>query len=52
MTVAAELDFDEKECLFPPDQPTAIARAHSSIDVPVAEPTEHGAFVGLYYYDH
>jgi len=49
--VAAELDFDDKDYLFPPDQPTAIARAHSSIDVPVAEPTENSALIGLYYPD-
>ena len=47
--VAAELDFDDKDYLFPPGQPTAIARAHNSIDVPVAEPTENSALVGLYF---
>eukprot|EP01035_Chromulina_nebulosa_P021399 gene21399-27722_t len=47
--VAAELDFDEKEYLFPPEQPTAIARAHTSIDVPVAEPTENSALIGIYF---
>lgn len=44
--VTAELfdDMDmeavEKDFLFPPDQPTAIARTHTNIDVVVAEPTE------------
>lgn len=47
--VAAEVDFDDKELGIPPDQPTAIARAHSTIDVPVAEPTENSALIGLYY---
>jgi len=42
---AADLDYDDKDDLFPPDQPTAIARPHNSIEVPVAEPTEHSALV-------
>lgn len=49
--VAAELDFEDKDYLFPPDQPTAIAREHQSIDVPVAEPTENSALVGMYFPD-
>ena len=48
--VAADLNFDDKDYLFPPDQPTAIARAHNSIDVPVAEPTEHAALLGATYF--
>ena len=47
--VAADIDFSDKDYLFPPDQPTAIARAHNNIDVPVAEPTEHSALVGAYF---
>lgn len=46
--VAAEIDGGDKDFMFPPDQPTAIARNHSSIDVPVAEPTEHSSLVQHY----
>lgn len=48
--VSAELDFDDKEYIFPPDQPTAIARAHMTLDIPVAEPTEHSGLLGLYFH--
>lgn len=44
--VSAEIDSGEKDFLFPPDQPTAIARAQTSLDIPVAEPTEHSSLVG------
>jgi hypothetical protein len=47
--VSAELEFEDKEYVIPPDQPTAIARAHSTIDLPVAEPTEHSALIGAYF---
>ena len=43
--VAAEIDSGDKDYWFPPDQPTAIARVHTSIDIPVAEPTEHTSLV-------
>lgn len=46
--VAAEVDFEDDKMdssPFPPDQPTAIARAHTSIGVTVAEPTEYSALV-------
>lgn len=36
--VEAEVDFGEGE--FPVDQPTAIARIHTFVDVQIAEPTE------------
>ena len=49
--VAAEIDSGDKDYLFPPDQPTAIARAHTSIDIPVAEPTENSSLVGRYIPD-
>lgn len=39
--VTAETDLENKDIVFPRDQPTAIARPHTSIDVPVAEPTEY-----------
>lgn len=47
--VAAEIDSGDKDYLFPPDQPTAIARAQTSIDIPVAEPTEHSSLVGQHH---
>jgi hypothetical protein len=46
--VAAEIDGGDKDFMFPPDQPTAIARNHSSIDIPVAEPTESSSLVQRY----
>ena len=46
--VTAEVNFDDKEIVFPIDQRTAVARAHSTFDIPVAEPTEHSPFIGLY----
>lgn len=49
--VAAEIDSGDKDYLFPPDQPTAIARAQTSIDIPVAEPTEHSSLVGHHHAD-
>jgi hypothetical protein len=49
--VAAEVDIGDKDYLFPHDQPTAIARAHTSIDIPVAEPTENSTLVGHYFPD-
>jgi hypothetical protein len=49
--VAAEIDFGDKEYMFPPDQPTAIARAHTTIDIPVAEPTENSALITQYFPD-
>lgn len=39
--VTAETDIENKDIKLPPDQPTAIARMHTSIDVPIAEPTEY-----------
>ena len=39
VTVELDVDTNNKD-LFPIDQPTAIARAHTSIDIPIAEPTE------------
>jgi hypothetical protein len=38
--VNAETDLESKDIVLPKDQPTAIARPHTSLDVPVAEPTE------------
>ena len=49
--VAAEIDSGDKDYLFPPDQPTAIARAHNSINIPVAEPTENSSLVSRYVPD-
>lgn len=46
--VAAEVDVEEKGYVIPPDQPTAIARMTSTVDVPVAEPTEHSHLIGYY----
>ncbi len=50
--VAAELNFNDKDYLFPPDQPTAIARAHTSIDLAVAEPTEYSSLISRYDRNH
>lgn len=38
--VTAETDLENRNYNLPIDQPTAIARPHVSIDVPIAEPTE------------
>jgi hypothetical protein len=38
--VTAETDLESRKYNLPLDQPTAIARPHVSIDVPIAEPTE------------
>ena len=46
--VAADLDFDDKEFQLPPDQPTAIAKAHNNLDIPVAEPAEYNPFLSYY----
>jgi hypothetical protein len=47
--VAAEVDFEDKDYVLPPDQEAVIANMHTSLDVPVAEPTEQSALVGLYF---
>lgn len=39
--VTADTDLENKDIVLPRDQPTAIARPHTSIDVPIAEPTEY-----------
>lgn len=46
--VAADVDYDEKSYHISPNQPTAIAIAHNSIDIPVAEPTEFSGLMGFY----
>ncbi len=38
--VEAEVDFEGREDEIPVDQPTAIARIHTFVDVQIAEPTE------------
>lgn len=38
--VTAETNLEGRNIRFPPDQPTAIARVHTSIDVAIAEPAE------------
>ena len=47
--VGAELDVEDKGYVIPPDQPTAIARMASTVDLPVAEPTEHSNLIGYYF---
>jgi hypothetical protein len=53
--VSAEYDFDDKdfdwENALPPDQPTAIARPQTYLHIPVAEPTETSALMGIHYPD-
>jgi hypothetical protein len=46
--VSVDTNFDDKAYPLPAGQPTAIATAHNNIDIPVAEPTEHSAFLGFY----
>lgn len=36
---------DNKDVVLPPDQPTAIGRLTSTIDVAVAEPTEYSPLI-------
>lgn len=46
--VSADTDFADKDYSIPPDQPTAIATAQSSIDVAVAQPTEYSSLMSQY----
>lgn len=43
--VTAETDLENRHFNIPFDQPTAIARPHVSIDVPIAEPTEFSPLI-------
>jgi len=43
--VAVDVNFAESDYDMPPDQPTAIARLHTSLDVTVAEPTEFSSLL-------
>lgn len=38
--VEAEVDFEGREHLFPPDSAEVVATEHTSLDIPVAEPAE------------
>lgn len=46
--VKPELNFNEEDYEIPPDQPTAIARMQSSLDIPIAEPTETTPLISRY----
>lgn len=43
--VTAETDVESRSYNLPLDQPTAIARPHVAIDVPIAEPTEFAPLI-------
>lgn len=44
--VAVDVNFEEGDYDIADDQPTAIATLHSTLDLPVAEPTEHSSLLG------
>jgi hypothetical protein len=43
--VAVDVDFEEDTYDVPADQPTAVARLPSTLDVAIAEPTEYSSLI-------
>ena len=48
--VSTDLEYGNKDYRLPPDQLTAIGREHSSLHIPVAEPTEYSSLISVYYH--